>query len=148
MRASAGVVHGGHRRLPRAQGLADGLLVEDHRLRDALPCLGPRHSGDVAPFSTPPGVVDDASYAIECAAVGEVDLAKLERQIRELEGRITWLEERFWPRVLRQRATHRQTVRASRPPASIAAMTETELRSGRRGGRPVDIASGPRARRG
>ncbi len=50
---------------------------------------------------TPPGVVDDASYAIECAAVGEVDLAKLERQIRELEGRIAWLEERFWPRVLR-----------------------------------------------
>ena len=83
-------------------GLADGSLVVDERLRDALRVLGPRQPGEEAKLVlTPPGVVDDASYAIECAAVGEVDLAKLERQIRELEGRITWLEERFWPRVMR-----------------------------------------------
>jgi hypothetical protein len=86
----------------RAQGLADGTLVEDTRLRDAVQLLGPHQPEHAARLVlTPPGVVDDASYAIECAAVGEVDLAKLERQIRELEGRITWLEERFWTRVLR-----------------------------------------------
>jgi hypothetical protein len=83
-------------------GLEDGTLVVDERLRDALRILGPDKPDDAAPLVlTPPGIVDDASYAIECAAVGEVDLAKLERQIRELEGRITWLEERFWPRVMR-----------------------------------------------
>jgi hypothetical protein len=86
----------------RADGLADGSLVEDVRLRDALRILATQEPGDTAPLVlTPPGVVDDASYAIECAAFGEVALAKLERQIRELEGRITWLEERFWPRVMR-----------------------------------------------
>jgi hypothetical protein len=86
----------------QAEGLADRSLVEDVRLRDAIRVLGAQQPGESVPLVlTPPGVVDDASYAIECAAVGEVDLAKLERQIRELEGRIAWLEERFWPRVLR-----------------------------------------------
>ena len=83
-------------------GLEDGSLVVDERLRDALRALDSSQPGEAAPLVlTPPGVVDDASYAIECASVGEVDLEKLERQIRELEGRITWLEERFWPRVMR-----------------------------------------------
>jgi hypothetical protein len=86
----------------RAARVADGSLVEDERLCDAIRVLGAQQPGELVPLVlTPPGVVDDASYAIECAAVGEVDLAKLERQIRELEGRIAWLEERFWPRVLR-----------------------------------------------
>ena len=49
-----------------------------------------------------PSVVDDSSYAVECAAVGEVDLVRLDRQIRDLELRIAELEARFWPRV-RQR---------------------------------------------
>ena len=35
-----------------------------------------------------PSIVDDASYAVECAAVGEVDLVRLDAQIRELELRI------------------------------------------------------------
>jgi hypothetical protein len=48
-----------------------------------------------------PNIVDDAGYAGECAAVGEVDLARLDRHIRELESRIAWLEARFWPRVVR-----------------------------------------------
>jgi hypothetical protein len=80
--------------------VADGeRMVEDTRLRDALRAL--RGSSDALLLEVP-DIVDDASYAGECAAVGEVDLDALERQIVELEGRITWLEERFWPRVVRQ----------------------------------------------
>jgi hypothetical protein len=86
-------------------------LVEDTRLRDALRTLRD-HAGDDAPgrFAPPvpgllsfrtPDVVDDAAYAVECAAVGEVDLPRLEQYISELEQRVGWLEQRFWPRVLR-----------------------------------------------
>jgi hypothetical protein len=46
-----------------------------------------------------PTVVDDASYAIECAAVGEVDLVQLDEQIRQLEARIGALEATIWARV-------------------------------------------------
>jgi len=75
-------------------GLADGSLVSDTRVRDAL--LGE------APTAFPvPSLVDDASYAVECAAVGEVDLVRLDRHIRDLELRIAALEARFWPRVRR-----------------------------------------------
>lgn len=80
-------------------GLADGSLVEDLRLRDHLRAL--REGRDLAPF-TMPTIVDEASHAIECAAVGEVDLAGLDRHIRELEDRISNLEQRFWPRVVRR----------------------------------------------
>jgi hypothetical protein len=75
-------------------GLADGSLVSDTRVRDAL-------AGDVAATFPIPSVVDDASYAIECSAVGEVDLVRLDRHIRDLELRIGALEARFWPRVRR-----------------------------------------------
>ena len=83
----------------RARGsdeLADS-LVEDTRLRDALRSL--RSTGRVS-FRTP-DVVDDAAYAVECAAVGEVDLPRLEQYVSELEQRVGWLEQRFWPRFLR-----------------------------------------------
>jgi hypothetical protein len=49
-----------------------------------------------------PSVVDDASYAIECAALGEVDIVSLDRHISELERRIAALEARFWPTVRRK----------------------------------------------
>jgi hypothetical protein len=75
-------------------GLADGSLVSDLRVRDAL-------SGELATTFPVPSVVDDASYAIECAAVGEVDLVRLDRHIRDLELRIAALEARFWPRMRR-----------------------------------------------
>ena len=86
-------------------GLADGSLVEDVRLRDALRSLGAASREGGAELDAlelrAPGIVDDASYAVECAAVGEVDLARLDRHIRELEERIGVLEARFWPRVAR-----------------------------------------------
>jgi hypothetical protein len=74
-------------------GLADGSLVVDTRLRDAL-------ASAVASFPVP-SIVDDSSYAVECAAVGEVDLVRLDRQIRDLELRIAELEARFLPSVRR-----------------------------------------------
>jgi len=80
-----------------ALGLADGSLVVDERLRHALDAID---RGELFSFSVP-DVVDDAAYAGECAAVGEVDLEKLDQQIRELERRIVELEARFWPRVQR-----------------------------------------------
>jgi hypothetical protein len=89
------------------RGLADGLLAVDTRLREALAALraGEAYArpvqGERRLTLRAPDVVDDAAYAVECAAVGEVDLAALDRHIRELEDRITWLEARLWPRVLR-----------------------------------------------
>jgi len=79
----------GQRELDAA--LAEGTLVVDTRLRDAL------GAGGAWDFRVP-SVVDDASHAIECAAVGEVDLVRLDRQIRDLELRIAELEAEFWPR--------------------------------------------------
>lgn len=84
--------------------LAEGTLVVDTRLRDVL------GKEDASDFRVP-SVVDDASYAIECAAVGEVDLVGLDRQIRDLETRITELEAEFWPRfrsIVRRLARRRR----------------------------------------
>jgi hypothetical protein len=102
---------------------AEGPLVEDTRLRDALRGLRTESNaagshgyalptGGSSRITFPvPGVVDDASYAIECAAVGEVDLVRLDRQIRDLEARITELESTFWPRF---RSTLRRLARRGR----------------------------------
>jgi hypothetical protein len=82
--------------------LADGRLVVDTRLRDVLRSLETSPDG-VGRIAVPvPDVVDDASYAVECAAVGEVDIQGLDGQIRELELRIAALEARFWPSVRRR----------------------------------------------
>jgi hypothetical protein len=89
-------------------------LVEDFRLRDALRVLRetaategsvgqafalPSDGGRLS-FRTP-DIVDDAAYAVECVAVGEVDLRGLEQYIAELEQRVGRLEQRIWPRMLR-----------------------------------------------
>lgn len=90
--------------------VANGELVVDTRLRDALRELRDERSGGFGPPTAGeprkiafrvPTIVDDASYAVECAAVGEVDLVRLDRHIRELELRIAALEARFWPSVRR-----------------------------------------------
>jgi hypothetical protein len=77
----------------------DSELVEDTRLRDALRLLD---AGESPLRFRVPDIVEDARYAVECAAVGEVDLPRLEQYVTELEQRIEWLEQRFWPRVLRR----------------------------------------------
>ena len=81
--------------------LADDSIVHDVRLRDALRMLGSPPADHKLVFPVP-DIVDDAAYAVECAAVGEVDLPRLEQYITELEQRIDWLEQRFWPRILRR----------------------------------------------
>ncbi len=94
--------------------IADGSFVVDTRLREALHILRDAPGeGSARRFALPaegasrlslpvPSIVDDASYAVECAAVGEVDLDSLNRQMGELEQRIALLEARFWPRVVRK----------------------------------------------
>jgi hypothetical protein len=77
----------------------DAALVEDTRLRDALRAL---RNGEAPVAFRMPDIVEDARYAVECAAVGEVDLPRLEQYVTELEQRVEWLEQRFWPRVLRR----------------------------------------------
>jgi hypothetical protein len=81
---------------------AHGTLVDDTRLRDALRRVREDERGASGLVLPVPTVVDDASYAVECAAVGEVDLVRLDQQIRELELRIAGLEARFWPTVQRR----------------------------------------------
>jgi len=93
--------------------VADGVLALDTRLRDVLRDLrGVTRSADDGGFLLPaegggrvtlevPTIVDDASYAVECAAVGEVDLVRFDQHIRELELRIAALEARLWPRIRR-----------------------------------------------
>ena len=105
----------------RGDAAADAGFVPDTRLRDAVRALRqqatestpgsfalPSGEERILSFRTP-DVVDDAVYAVECAAVGEVDLPRLEEYISELEQRVGWLEQRFWPRVLRlgSRVMHR-----------------------------------------
>jgi Glycosyl transferase family 2 len=94
---------------PPGDDPGDDAKVEDTRLRDALRTLRATAQGRM--FALPgegaglsfrtPDIVDDAAYAVECAAVGEVDLPRLEAYVAELEQRVAWLEQRLWPRVLR-----------------------------------------------
>jgi hypothetical protein len=84
---------------PHAQSHEDSALVEDARVHDALRSI---RSGETALAFRVPDIVEDARYAVECAAVGEVDLPRLEQYVTELEQRVEWLEQRFWPRVLRR----------------------------------------------
>jgi len=95
------------------RGLADGSLVVDERARQVLEAL---RASDTASGGTslarapssrptatpPPGIVEDATYAVECAAVGEVDLDLLWSHIAALEQHLALLEQRFWTRVQRR----------------------------------------------
>jgi hypothetical protein len=81
--------------------LAGGALVSDTRLVDAL--AGLRETGVLALHV--PDIVDDAAFAVECAALGEADFGPIEAHVAELELRMAALEARFWPSV--QRALRR-----------------------------------------
>jgi hypothetical protein len=128
-RASEGTrLHDGHRKLHAAletgsladqyrealvdeaslgRGLADGSLVLDERLRDALRALAGEArsaSGSAqSPYALPengtrhlrfprPTVVDDAGYAAEAAVLGEADAVRLQRRVDELESRLARVE--------------------------------------------------------
>jgi hypothetical protein len=72
-----------------AAGLADGTLVEDTRLRDAVRAL---QAGETLSFPRP-SVVDDAAYAVDVAALGEADVVRLQRQVDTLEQRLRAVED-------------------------------------------------------
>ena len=100
------------------RGLADGTLVSDTRLRDALrdvagrspvpPASESRFTFALPEAGTPglrfprPTIVDDADYAVEIAALGEADVVRMQRRLDELEGRLSSLERRPSARVGRR----------------------------------------------
>jgi hypothetical protein len=71
------------------RGLADGSLVIDTRLRDALRTL---REGKPLIFPRPT-VVDEAAYAVDVAALGEADVIRLQRRLDTLEQRLRTLEQ-------------------------------------------------------
>jgi hypothetical protein len=72
------------------QGLEQGSLVVDTRLRDALRALRDGHQ-----LTFPrPTVVDEAAYAVDVAALGEADVVRLQRRLDTLEGRLLTVERR------------------------------------------------------
>jgi Glycosyl transferase family 2 len=85
------------------RGIAEGLLVEDTRLRDALRTLAgvdrlpgvgeaPPEFGR-GPVSFPrPSVVDDALFAVEASVVAEADDVRLRRHVDDLERRLQAVE--------------------------------------------------------
>jgi hypothetical protein len=97
------------------QGLADGSLVEDTRVRDALRMLA--GTSEVPPdmsdrrFAVTPGapaltfprptVVDDAAYAVDVAVYAEAELVRAQRQLDDLERRVAALEHGFAPSLTR-----------------------------------------------
>jgi len=82
------------------RGVADGRLVVDTRLRDALRDVRSREGGDLS-FPLPT-LVDDAEYAVEAAVLGEADVVRLQRRLDELERRLARVEQRFHRRVYRK----------------------------------------------
>ncbi|HET6601538.1 MAG TPA: glycosyltransferase family 2 protein [Gaiella sp.] len=93
------------------RGVAQGRLVVDTRLRDALRTLRAASSGAyVPPKRAPelrfplPTLVDDAEYAVEAAVLGEADVVRLQRRLDELEGRLQSVEQRLPRRAYRKLA--------------------------------------------
>jgi Glycosyl transferase family 2 len=81
-----------------AHGVADGSLVVDTRLRDALRVI---RGGE--PFVFPqPTVVDEAGYAVDVMALGEADLVRLQRQLDTLDERLRTIERRPLARAYRK----------------------------------------------
>ena len=83
------------------RGVADGRLVVDTRLRDALRELTSAPRTASLSFPTPT-LVDDAVYAVEAAVLGEADVVRLQRRLDVLERRLLSLELRLPNRVYRK----------------------------------------------
>jgi hypothetical protein len=92
------------------RGVAQGRLVVDTRLRDALRQL--RDGSESGEFAMPseaqalsfpiPSLVEDAQYAVEAAVLGEADVVRLQRRLDTLERRLLTLELRLPTRVYRK----------------------------------------------
>ena len=81
------------------EGAATGRLVVDTRLRDALRRID---AGDVPLEFPTPTLVDEATYAVEAAVLGEADVVRLQRRLDELEHRLASIEQGLPNRVYRR----------------------------------------------
>jgi hypothetical protein len=71
------------------RGIAEGTMVIDTRLRDAVRRLG---AGERLTFS-PPTTADDAEYAVEAAALTDAYAVRAQRRVDAIEQRLDSLEE-------------------------------------------------------
>jgi hypothetical protein len=97
------------------RGLADGSLVEDTRVRDALRVLagtgevsvdvsGRRFAAasDASALTfARPTVVDDAAYAVDLAVYADAELVRAQRRLDDLEQRVALLEHGLGHRLVR-----------------------------------------------
>jgi len=81
------------------EGVAAGRLVVDTRLRDALRGIA---DGNVPLSFELPSLVDEATYAVEAATLGEADVVRLQRRLDTLEERLAAIELRLPNRVYRK----------------------------------------------
>jgi hypothetical protein len=97
------------------QGVAARRLVVDTRLRDALRAIG----AGSAPEFPDPTLVDEATYAVEAAALGDADVMRLQRRLDTLESRLATIELRLPNRVYRKVVTpvKRELRRSAREPS-------------------------------
>jgi hypothetical protein len=82
-------------------GVASGRLVVDTRLRDALRQIAGGATG--LEFQTPT-LVDEATYAVEAAVLGEADVVRLQRRLDALEHRLASVEHGLPNRIYRKLA--------------------------------------------
>jgi glycosyl transferase family 2 len=84
------------------QGVEEGTLVIDTRLRDALRALRPAGalrfalpSTGAVPLAFPrPPIAEEATYAVEAAVLGEADVVRVERRLDAFEQRLRVVEGR------------------------------------------------------
>ena len=98
------------------RGVAEGRLVVDTRLRDALRQI--RDARGAALRFPLPTLVEDAEYAVEAAVLGEADVVRLQRRLDELERRLQTVEQRLPRRAYRKLARTAQRVLGGRTAAA------------------------------
>jgi Glycosyl transferase family 2 len=76
---------------PAREPVAEGFLVEDVRLRDALGSLDAGASAVIFPRATPS---DEAAFAVDAAVLGEADVVRVRRRLDELELEVQSLQAR------------------------------------------------------
>jgi hypothetical protein len=81
------------------RGVAEGRLVVDTRLRDALRRIA---AGEEDLEFPTPTLVDEATYAVEAAVLGEADVVRLQRRLDALEHRLASVEGSLPNRVYRK----------------------------------------------
>jgi hypothetical protein len=83
------------------RGVETGRIVVDTRLRDALRQLG---AGEPSLEFPTPTLVDEATYAVEAAVLGEADVVRLQRRLDTLEQRLATVERSLPNRIYRKLA--------------------------------------------